>query len=112
MTTPKWISKPNGLSGRALSIWLGLAPAARERGELTANNCDLFRGMCRALAVADVAQEAIERDGVANKSTSGAWRANPAVKIMFDAQREAERLAKELGLDGAKRLAKAFGLDG
>ena len=98
MSQPKWITEPDGLHGRALSVWHAYAPGTFKAGYLRSNNSERFRAMCRALAVADAAGEAIERDGVTIELKSGVKRPNPAVKIMFDAQREAGELLREFGL--------------
>jgi P27 family predicted phage terminase small subunit len=98
MTTPKWIREPDGLSGQALSLWKSLAPSARKFGYLTAENAELFRAMCRAIALCDLAWAAIEADGVTIQGATGVKRAHPAIKILNDAQREADRLRREIVL--------------
>ena len=105
MSQPKWIADPDGLHGRALSVWKSYATGAFKAGYLKSDNAEVFRAMCRVLAVADAAGEAIERDGVTIELKSGVKRPNPAVKIMFDAQREAAKLLRDFGLSD-----NAFGL--
>ena len=98
MSKPKWLTQPDGLSGRALTVWKSLAFPTYRRGYLTARNQESFRALCRCMALADAAWAEIERDGVVIGTSSGAKKSNPAVQAMVMAQREVERLEKEFGL--------------
>jgi P27 family predicted phage terminase small subunit len=103
MSLPKWVKGPEALHGRARTIWKSYAPRAFRDGSLTAANAELFLALCRSLAVAEAAGEEIEANGVTVKSNSGAVRPNPAVKLMFEAHREAQELLSKFGLADVDR---------
>ena len=99
MSARRWLSRPTGLTGQALLIWKRLAFRAYAKGLLTPETAERFRGMCRALALADKAWDEIEQNGAVVRSASGAVRQNPAIRVMFEAQREAAKAAEALHLN-------------
>jgi P27 family predicted phage terminase small subunit len=109
MSKPKWIAQPNGIEGRALKIWNSYASWLHSEGRLTRDNEQSFRALCRTLAVGEAASAEIERDGATIKSYTGTVRAHPAVKMVLDAQRNAEPLLAIFGLNTAARHSPICG---
>jgi phage terminase small subunit len=104
MSLPKWISEPDALTGRALSVWNSYAPSAFKAGYLKAGNVENFRMLVRLLACADAAAAEIETLGVSIEAKTGARRVNPAVSVLFSAQERAAKLLDEFGMaeDGSR----------
>jgi P27 family predicted phage terminase small subunit len=97
VTAPNWLRHPTGLSRDSQEIWAHYAPGLRRNGSLTAENAEVLKAACRALAVAKAAEGQIEAEGVLIRSNTGI-RKNPAVGVLFEAQRAAQALLKEFRL--------------
>src|SRR5215469_1521605 len=103
MSKPKWLTCPDGIEGRALKIWNASAFWLHSQGRLTRDNEQSFRALCRILALCETASAEIESDGATITSNTGTVRAHPAIKIVLDAQRNAEPLLAIFGLNTAAR---------
>ena len=98
MSKPKWLTQPEGLEDRALSVWRYYGPGLHSCGRLGQNNAESFRSLCRILALCEAGSEQIEREGTVIKLSTGTVRAHPAVKIVLDAQKAAVPLLRLFGL--------------
>ncbi len=113
MIRARWIQPPTDLPEVAKTYWKAHAQRLFAAERLSANNVEQFRQLCTWVAIARQAADEIARDGVTvalggaagapesggNKSNAAPRKSNPAVGILLSAQREAERLMGEFGLD-------------
>jgi phage terminase small subunit len=107
MTRAKWLTAPTGLAPAALKLWKAHAPLLYADGALTRENAEIAKLLCTALAVAEAAAAEIGRDGVTIVGASGAKKQNPAVAVLFQAQRHAADLLHKL--DAERHAARLLG---
>ena len=90
MTTekPAWLSSAQ-LEGKARQIWDDNAVTRWSTGVLTQDNVEVFRALCRVLAVASAAAEKLEAEGLVIETPTGIARPHPCVRILNDAQKMA-----------------------
>lgn len=97
MSKPKWL-EPDDLPPIAQGYWDFYASGLYHEGRLTTESAEKLKFLCRTLALARAASAEIEAGGVVIGGASGSRRANPACKILLDAEKTAERLMRAFGL--------------
>jgi P27 family predicted phage terminase small subunit len=92
---PPVIPAPPHLSARARALWESIVPKRLKAPQTLA----LLRAALEALDRADLAAEAIERDGLLLRKEGGVMsHVNPACKVEKDARAQFASIWKELGL--------------
>ncbi len=95
-------SPPEHLTSLAQTEWDRLAPLICEQRTMTQADLRGFELLCETLGTAQLAQDAIARDGL-TLGVQGKVRAHPATKILEAARSQATRLLIEFGLTPRSR---------
>lgn len=102
------VEKPAWLIDRAIDVWDSLAPLMVQQGMLTALDVPIFAAYCQAVGTAIEAETVLHEKGPYIKCTGNVMSPRPELKLRQQAWKQAEALAKALGLTPSAR--KTMGL--
>lgn len=103
-TAAAGIPAPPGFLGReALEEWHRIAPQLAAAGVLTEGDGPALALYCSAFARRLAAQREVDAIGLLTETAAGGYKANPAVAMVAQAERDMARILAEFGATPASR---------
>ncbi|WP_322040811.1 phage terminase small subunit P27 family [Burkholderia diffusa] len=96
---------PAGMSSRAATEWVRVAPLVVSLGLLSASDLRALELLAETLATEAQLRETLDREGLTIATGAGGSKAHPALRALSDARAQAARLLDAFGLSPRGRQA-------